>query len=670
MKETNLRRDPLDYLLTDTTPVEMSELFTYTYFYEYLHKNRKSLEEIVSTLKKKEVNVFENIVPFDKVRGSRARGTVDSVRTWLSSPLTYQIIKPDGKRHREMSIPQPLAALNMYFFIHLYQRDILNILEDPVFSVRYHTRNNDLIYKNRSRKALIDYQYSRKRNKKVIEQTGRFFDIRQFIEAKDVGESERWRNANIDYELFCKIDLKRCFPSVYTHAFKWIVTRDVVDSKSFKNSNLFAVIDRVLQNINGASSNGVLVGPEFSRMIVEILLQQIDKEISSSLSLNNLKQGIDYEVMRFVDDYFIFTHNEEVRRMIVDTIEEKSRHYLLEINQLKVETQPTPYYRGEWLGQSEQYKDKIKHFIRSNAQIKSEGDTYQITCNVRDIYSLKSYFERLISKNKGYTSTITSYILSVILNSMSSKRSTDCTFFKKGTSSKVIAAFIEYIFYVYSHSVSFKNTQKLISILYYCHEELNLKGSKALQSILHKYEQVLSEASGYSDYINLLTVFDELDVHFSLQAEEAIFNEIKAADDPVALATFWSYAKYNERYMSKVSKEINNLLGEKLRAIRSKNNELQYREFWYTIIFNKCPYIDENVRQRYVNMLRGMLERTSANPSDQSIRLIATFMLDPSEPNTFISWNVRGAKMLQEITYRTHRKTIFRRGNYTVIASL
>lgn len=167
MKENNLRRDPLDYLLTDTTPVEVSELFTYTYLYEYLHKNRKSLEDVVDTLKKKEVNVFDDIVPFDKVRRNRSRGTSDSVRSWLSSPLTYNIIKPDGKSRREMSVPQPLAALNMYFFIHLYQKDILNTLEDPVFSVRYHTRNNDLIYKNRSKKALIDYQYSRKRNKNV-----------------------------------------------------------------------------------------------------------------------------------------------------------------------------------------------------------------------------------------------------------------------------------------------------------------------------------------------------------------------------------------------------------------------------------------------------------------------------------------------------------------------
>ena len=32
-------------------------------------------------------------------------------------------------------------------------------------------------------------------------------------------------------------------------------------------------------NINGKSSNGIVVGPEYSRMIAEILLQQIDKEV-------------------------------------------------------------------------------------------------------------------------------------------------------------------------------------------------------------------------------------------------------------------------------------------------------------------------------------------------------------------------------------------------------
>lgn len=351
----NLRRDTLDYLLTDTTPVEISELFTYSYLYNYLHKSKKQTDMIVGMLKDKEVNTFKDVVPF---------GKDGSTRGWLTTPLTFNIVKADGYSLRKMSIPQPVSALNMYFFIGLYQKDILNTFDNPPYSVRFHTRNNDLVYKTKNRTALIDYQYKRnKRSKKVVEQTGRFFDIAPFHHVIDLERSPRWSRANLNYRLLCKLDFKRCFDSIYSHSYKWIVTRDVVDSKGFTNSSLHAVIDRILQNINGASSNGVLVGPEFSRMIVEVLLQQIDKEVCSHLLQLGLRQGEHYEMMRFVDDTYVFTNDENTQALIIKTIDDKARTYLLELNQLKIDKQATPYFRGNWINDVERYKDKLLQVV-------------------------------------------------------------------------------------------------------------------------------------------------------------------------------------------------------------------------------------------------------------------------------------------------------------------
>ena len=78
-----------------------------------------------------------------------------------------------------------------------------------------------------------------------------------------------------------KVDYKSCFDSIYTHSYAWIIERNIIDAKDAKNSHLFLTIDRILQNINGRSSNGIIVGPEFSRMIAEILLQRIDVEVKT-----------------------------------------------------------------------------------------------------------------------------------------------------------------------------------------------------------------------------------------------------------------------------------------------------------------------------------------------------------------------------------------------------
>lgn len=657
MYKNNLRRDTLDYILTDATPVEISELFTYTYLYNYLHKNKKALDGIVSLIKSQEVDVFKDVVPFKGNSG----------RNWTTTPLTFNIVKADGKSLRKMSVPQPLSALNMYCFIALYQKDILRLLEKPAFSVRYQTRNSDLIYKSKGRTSLIDYQYKRnRRSKKVVEQTGRFFDIGPFNQVVDLTRSEQWRQANLKFKLFCKLDYKRCFDSIYTHSYKWIVTRDIVDSKEFNNSSLFAVIDRILQNINGASSNGVIVGPEFSRMIVEILLQQIDHEVYSELLNNGMHRGTDYEIMRFVDDTFLFTNNEIAQDRIIEIIETKARSYLLEINQLKIDKQSTPYFRADWVNDIEVYKDKVLKVLRTNKVVEQSGESFQVASSVKDIRNLKDAYGHLVGKYKADKITLSNYIMSVFMNNMSSKNR-KYTFFRT-TTHKSIFALLDCAFYIYCYAINFKNTQKLISILYYCHNEANLKSSKDLQAIVHKYESVIMD-SNYNDMLNLLVVFDELGIHFSLEFEEKLFASIKTADDPIALATFLYYSKYNSKLMDQVSREVGAILDEKYNSIQDDGKELLYREFWYVLIFNKCPYIGQDTQNRFNGMLKKMTKPTSSH-AGQAMKMIAEYMLDKNEDYSFISWNAKGARMLEEITYRTQNKTIFRKGAPGFLTSL
>lgn len=47
----NIERNKLDYLLTDIMPVEVSELFSYSKFYEYLLSKQSTLDDIVSKMR-------------------------------------------------------------------------------------------------------------------------------------------------------------------------------------------------------------------------------------------------------------------------------------------------------------------------------------------------------------------------------------------------------------------------------------------------------------------------------------------------------------------------------------------------------------------------------------------------------------------------------------------
>ena len=289
--KNNIERNKIDYLLTDIMPVEISELFSYGKFYEFLLEHQTELDRIVKELMKLKASGKEYLFNGGK---------------WASTPLKYNILKGvDGIR--EINLTQPISALNIYLFIECYQKEILGFLENNnCFSLRYHRKNNDLFYKRKSNR-LTEYfaKTSKKINKSVLQQTGAYFKIHKFNSVSSFTNSRLWQQCNFKYKYFAKVDYKSCFSSIYTHTYKWIIERNTIDSKEAKNSNLFIVIDRVLQNINGKSSNGVIVGPEFSRMIAEILLQHIDKEILQNLQTKGLSISKDFRIFRYVDDIYI-----------------------------------------------------------------------------------------------------------------------------------------------------------------------------------------------------------------------------------------------------------------------------------------------------------------------------------------------------------------------------
>ena len=247
-KYVNIERNKLDYILTDIMPVEVSELFSYGKFYKFLLDHQKELNNIVGEMLKDKSN--GKILFLD--------------RKWSSTPLKYNILKGvDG--FREINLVQPISALNIYFFVECYQKEILDCLENNnCFSLRYHRKNNDLYYK---RKTNCQTEYfvktSKKMDKSILQQTGAYFKLYKFNSVSSFTNSKLWKQCNFKYKYFAKVDYKSCFPSIYTHTYKWIIERNTIDSKDAKNSNLFIIIDRILQNINGKSSNGIIVGPEF-----------------------------------------------------------------------------------------------------------------------------------------------------------------------------------------------------------------------------------------------------------------------------------------------------------------------------------------------------------------------------------------------------------------------
>ena len=187
-----LERNKLDYFLTDMLPVEVSELFSFSQFYSFLlnKNNQKRINGVIEPLKKNKAESTQKL--FD--------------RGWGTKPLKYNILKGSNS-YREMSIINPMSALNVFLFIEIYQKEILDYFEkEHCFSIRYHKKNTALYYKTKKGKYIDYFQKQINTvNRNYIQQTGSYYKISPFESINSFTDSRIWRMCNFKYKMCAKI---------------------------------------------------------------------------------------------------------------------------------------------------------------------------------------------------------------------------------------------------------------------------------------------------------------------------------------------------------------------------------------------------------------------------------------------------------------------------------
>ena len=656
-----LEREKLDYILTDVLPVEVSELFSFSQFYKFLLRkdNQKILKEIIKDCK---TNKAQNNKLFK--------------HGWATIPLRYMILK-NSDSFRKMSIIQPFSALNLYFFIECYQDDIIHYFEKKhTFSLRYHKKETNLYYKTRKNKIYYYFQKESNRiGRRIIQQAGNYFKITKFNSLNAFADSRAWRKCNFKYNFYAKLDYQSCFDSIYTHSFSWIVERNTIDAKKAENSNLFITIDRILQNINGRFSNGIVVGPEFSRMIAEILLQHIDNEVLNALENENIIYDIDYTAFRYVDDIFIFANHQTIIKTILEKYKLCSGKFLLQLNDLKLEQGTTPYLPKEWLEKTRRLSDIISEIF-----YKEKDNTY-LTLPLEDKHIVKKDYIHInrikdevtvIVKNfPEYKRVVVSFLLSTILNNISKKRK-GITLFR---SEKQTLAFtiLEIAFFIYAFFPGFELTRKLISIISYIDKEINIKGNKKYIKKMHEklnYYSFIFTSGNLFDLCDWLPFLSEYNLRLSPVTEQILIKHAIESNNPIILANILVYSQYSKKFSQEINQLIEEIVLQKIKNILN-SDEMMREEFWYILVFHNCPYMSIECR-KHMNAIISNINTKLKNkiesknlPSDKACSLICNFLNEidsrGNKPeNSFFNWN-GVSHFAAQITYRTYQRTLFKK---------
>lgn len=339
-------------ILTDILPYETPVTFSNKHFYRFLIKhqvqiddgkicwrgNNHCLELIIRLLFGFNKN---KTITCNKIKiNSREKKDVWTI------PFTYRILhKADD--FRELAIIHPKNQLAMIEFYDKYKELILYYSNISPFSIRKPHRIAKCTYyedKTHIKDLAYDHEYkSAEEFDKEYENLKTYFAYKEISNVYKFYESYQYHRCEKKYDKLFKFDISKCFSSIYSHSITWaLLNKDIVKDKLSESRGTFSgKFDVIMQNLNYGETNGIIIGPEFSRIFAELILQKIDFNVMQHLRDNkdSKNKGLDfktdYEIFRYVDDYFVFFNKEEDRIRIMDAYRFYLMEYKLYVNDSK-----------------------------------------------------------------------------------------------------------------------------------------------------------------------------------------------------------------------------------------------------------------------------------------------------------------------------------------------
>jgi len=146
---------------------------------------------------------------------------------------------------------------------------------------------------------------------------------------------------SLGYKYLLKVDLSKCYENIYTHSLTWsllgkISAKQEVKKKPKDRSEEYIKYDNLdtkLRAINNNETKGIPTGPLTSRVVSEIVLTEVDKEISK----------IHNKFKRYVDDYNFFFRTRTEAEEFIPKLQNILYDYKLHINSGKTEILKYPY---------------------------------------------------------------------------------------------------------------------------------------------------------------------------------------------------------------------------------------------------------------------------------------------------------------------------------------
>ena len=621
-------------VLSDTLPYETPITFSNRLFYDFLIETELRIEQDKATWKPCSIakeSIIALLLGIDendkgKIKSNKNKREINyPPNKFITIPFSYGISHKE-KNLRRLSVIHPRNQLDVVNFYNKFKELIIYNSEVSNFSLRAPSRiATTRFYDDRKKNAsVILTRELDKKNDREYKNLKSFFGYRKINNIHQFFESFDYHKCEQKYNHMSQLDISKCFDSIYTHSIAWAVLGKKGVKHRMADSGGQDVLlrtfaddfDRLLRTQNYNETNGILIGPELSRVFAEIILQRIDANLEKELLGNKIRFGKDYNIYRYVDDYFIFYNDEKTYKEIYHSLESLLKEYKLGINSEKEVIYDKPIITEITIAKrkiSNLLNDKIKIELELNEDQHDNDSKPVAKINIQS-KSLITEFKTILSESGAEYKSVINYTLTIIEAKLKSifKKYASCAENRHSYRSFLssIHASIDFCFFIYTVAPRVNTTIKLSRVLKVIidysrtssvkfddmHQIFKLI-SENVSFVIDKYE---SKTYTQVETLYLLTVISELGKDYWISEKAlidyfgGILEKEKLSFDPnlnyFSLVSILFYIKEKVRYR-RIKQAIKKTIVIKLR----KNTPTLAKDtesFLLLMDCLSCPYLN------------------------------------------------------------------------------
>ncbi len=612
-------------VLSDTLPYETPAIFSNRYFYRFLVNNKIEIQDSEISFDNTNPDIIEilKLVLNVNIDGGRALFK----KYERNIPFTFKIAHKKSD-FRNLSLIHPLNQLMVVDFYDTYKDSIRYFSNQSEFSIRKPFK----IAKNRYINSYLQKQTKGKTTHSKIEMHGKeeehlksFFTYKKYSNIHRFFESYEYQRCEKKFDKLYKFDINKCFDSIYTHTVAWaLLNKEIVkDNLDKKLDATFAGrFDKLMQNMNYGETNGILIGAEISRIFAELILQKIDKNVQDKLRKKEYLHKTHYEIFRYVDDYFIFYDDEQVKDKIIETFKHELKEYNLYVSDTKTIEFVKPIITDLTIAKTK-ITDLINEYFSYKIIENAIEDEKQWTISLKS-NDVITKFKMIVKETNIEYKDILNYSIATIekrfLKIIQKLENSENQNLYVGVFVSFAIQLLDFLFFIYSVSPRVTSTIKIVSLISKLLQFI--KDDKSNQKILKNYQVELIYKKIYDEVFQilkknklkeytqnetlyLLLTLNELGKDYRLDAEflnEYFFDpESKVNLNYFSIVTLLYYIKKINRY--------NNIKTKLLECIENRfvncNKDHLRKNTELTLLLMDlmtCPYINPSDKNRFLSL--------------------------------------------------------------------